>query len=183
MGITLVDADHNIVMTNTVVGKMFDCDISEFIGGKCYNKFEKRTEICDHCPGEKAIKSGHAEDVETYGVRDDQSHFPVHIRSFPLFDDNGKPTGFIEVVEDITERRQAEEAIKEIQERFSDFFRNAPIGFHIFGSDRIIIDINDAELAMIGYTRDEIVDKKTWADLIIPEQRKQFEEHWNNIIT
>jgi PAS domain S-box-containing protein len=92
--------------------------------------------------------------------------------------------GYVNIyAHDITERRQAEEAIKEIQERFSDFFKNAPIGFHIFRSDRVIIDINDAELAMIGYTRDEIVGKKTWADLIIPEQRKQFEEHWNSIIT
>jgi PAS domain S-box-containing protein len=36
---------------------------------------------------------------------------------------------------------------------------------------------------MIGYAKDEIVGKKTWADLIIPEQRTQFEKHWQDIIT
>ena len=44
------------------------------------------------------------------------------------------------------------------------------------------MDINDAELEMIGYTKDEIVGKKTWADLILPEQRTEFEGHWRDII-
>ncbi|MCK5174605.1 MAG: PAS domain S-box protein, partial [Planctomycetes bacterium] len=30
---------------------------------------------------------------------------------------------------------------------------------------------------------DEIVGKKTWADLIIPEQKQQFEKHWHDITT
>jgi len=66
---------------------------------------------------------------------------------------------------------------------FRDFFENAPVGFHIFGPDRIIVDINQTELDMIGYSRAEIVGKKTWADLIIPQQRKRFEKHWHDITT
>jgi PAS domain S-box-containing protein len=45
------------------------------------------------------------------------------------------------------------------------------------------MDINDAELQMIGYTKDEIVGKKTWADLILPEQITEFEKHWHDITT
>lgn len=62
-----------------------------------------------------------------------------------------------------------------------DFFENSPIGFHVFGPDRIIQAMNKAELDMIGYTREEIVGKKKWADLIVPQQRKQFERHWKDI--
>ncbi|MHC5061775.1 MAG: PAS domain S-box protein [Planctomycetota bacterium] len=183
LGIALVDTDYNILMANSAACRIFECDITEFIGTKCYEEFAKKPEICISCPGQKAMITGQVEEVETERFRDDERRLVVRIQAFPLFDDNRKPTGFIALIEDITKRRQAEEEIKEIQERFSDFFRNAPVGFHIFRSDRIIIDINDAELAMIGYTRDEIVGRKTWADLIIPEQRKTFEEHWNNIIT
>ncbi|MHC4098561.1 MAG: PAS domain-containing protein, partial [Planctomycetota bacterium] len=57
------------------------------------------------------------------------------------------------------------------------------MGFHIFGPDQIIVDINDAELEMIGYSRDEIVGKKTWSELIIPEERQQFKKHWHSIIS
>ncbi len=83
----------------------------------------------------------------------------------------------------LDKRKQAEESLQTSERRFRDFFENAPIGFHIFGPDQIITDINDAELEMIGYARDEIVGKKTWADLIVPVQKKQFQQHWHDIIT
>jgi PAS domain S-box-containing protein len=67
-------------------------------------------------------------------------------------------------------------------EYLRDFFENGPVGFHIFGPDRGIIDINRAELDMLGYTRSEIVGRKTWADLIIPDQQPLFEQHWRNLV-
>ncbi len=68
------------------------------------------------------------------------------------------------------------------EERFHDFFANAAVPLHIFGPDRIIIDINQAELDLIGYERSEIVGVKTWADLIVPEQCEQFERHWRRLL-
>jgi len=69
------------------------------------------------------------------------------------------------------------------KEYLSDFFEYAPIGFHIFGPDRKFIAINQAELSMIGYRREEVVGKKTWSDIILPEQRPLFEQHWRSLIT
>lgn len=66
-------------------------------------------------------------------------------------------------------------------EYLRDFFENAPIGFHVFGPDKMIIDINATELSILGYERDEVVQKMTWSDLIIPEQRPRFEKHWDDI--
>lgn len=83
----------------------------------------------------------------------------------------------------IASRKRAEEALQESEGRFRDFFENAPIGFHIFGADQIITAVNDSELEMTGYSRDEIVGKKTWADLIVPDQKKLFEKHWHEITT
>ncbi|MCD6395584.1 MAG: PAS domain S-box protein [Planctomycetes bacterium] len=83
----------------------------------------------------------------------------------------------------LTQIQRGEEVIHTSEEHFRDFFQNAPIGFHIFGPDRLIIDINEAELAMTGYERDEIVNKKTWADLIVDEQQEMFEQHWKDITT
>lgn len=71
----------------------------------------------------------------------------------------------------------------EAKDKFQDFFDNAPVGYHSFRSDRIIYEVNRAELDMIGFSRDEIVGKKTWADLILPEQKPIFDRHWKQINT
>lgn len=62
-----------------------------------------------------------------------------------------------------------------------DFFDHAPIGFHSFGPDQIIIDINQAELDMLGYAKREVIGKKTWKDLIVPGEIPLFEKHWKMI--
>ncbi len=64
-----------------------------------------------------------------------------------------------------------------------DFFENSPVGFHVFGPDRIILAMNQVELNMLGYHREEIVGSKRWSDLIVPEQLAQFEQHWRDIST
>lgn len=69
----------------------------------------------------------------------------------------------------------------EVKDKFQDFFDNAPVGYHSFKSNRVIYEMNKAELEMIGFSRDEIVGKKTWADLILPDQKPIFERHWKQI--
>ncbi len=70
----------------------------------------------------------------------------------------------------------------ELGAHIRSFFENDLVGFHIFGPDQIIADINDRELEMIGYDREELVGKKTWADLIVHEQRSRFDSHWRHIL-
>jgi len=112
LGITLIDSDHRIIMTNPAMGRMFNKPVSEFVGKECFREFEKRDAVCAHCPGTRAMVAGQPAEVETEGVRDDGSQFSVHIHAFPFFSADGKTTGFIEVVEDITERKRVEDAIR-----------------------------------------------------------------------
>ncbi len=75
----------------------------------------------------------------------------------------------------------AQQALRQSEERFRDFFHQAPIGFHIFGPDRLFVDINQAELDMVGYTRDEVIGRLTLTDLVMPQQKDQARRHWDEI--
>ena len=70
---------------------------------------------------------------------------------------------------------------KNDQDYLRDFFENAPIGFHAFGPNRIIVDMNQTELDMLGYAKKDIVGKKCWTDLIDPAEIPLFEKHWQEI--
>ncbi|MBU0481211.1 MAG: PAS domain S-box protein [Proteobacteria bacterium] len=115
-GITYIDSDHTIIMANNGQGRMFGRDPESFIGKKCFNEFEKREHTCPHCPGATSMITGKPAQVEAEGIRKDGSRFSVLIRSFPVKDPDGKVTGFIEVVEDITERLQLEKEISKARQ-------------------------------------------------------------------
>lgn len=54
-------------------------------------------------------------------------------------------------------RRSAEDGLKQKQQELEDFFDNAPVGLRWEGPDGVILGVNETELAMLGYTRDEYV--------------------------
>lgn len=54
-------------------------------------------------------------------------------------------------------RTRADEALRASEATLSDFFENAPLGLHWVNSDGVILWANRAELAMLGYAKEEYV--------------------------
>jgi len=111
-GVTMIDNDFKIVMTNALLGKWFKKPVNEFAGKNCFKEFEKRQGICKHCPAVEALADGRPHQADTEGVRDDGSRFSVRVHAFPLYYPDGASKGFIEIIEDITEHKLMEEEIR-----------------------------------------------------------------------
>ena len=107
-GIMLMDRSHRILLINSVHAQMTGKSVEQCLGEECFRIFEKRDAVCAHCPGTRAMATRCPAEVQTRGVRDDGSIYPVRVQAFPTLDQNGDVTGFIEVVEDITDRLRAE---------------------------------------------------------------------------
>ncbi|TAK58279.1 MAG: PAS domain S-box protein, partial [Bacteroidetes bacterium] len=61
------------------------------------------------------------------------------------------------------ERQQrTEEALRTSEKKFKELFDNAPIGYHELDVHGNIVNINQTELEMLGYTREETVGKPVW---------------------
>jgi diguanylate cyclase (GGDEF)-like protein/PAS domain S-box-containing protein len=112
LGISLIDVNHKIIMTNRFFAELFKKSAADFVGKYCFREFEKREAICPHCPGVLSMASGKPSEVETEGVRDDGSRFSVLLRTVPKFASDGTVNGFIEVIEDVTERKRSVEKIQ-----------------------------------------------------------------------
>ncbi len=116
LGIAILDTNYKIIMVNPTFARLFKKSASDFVGKYCFREFEKREAVCAHCPGRRAMASGKTEEVETQGVRDDGSRFYVRNRAVPFFGRDGAMRGFIEMVEDIDERKKAEKELARLNE-------------------------------------------------------------------
>jgi len=152
LGITLIDSDYNIVMTNTAQGQLFNKDCDAFVGKKCYREFEKKDNVCAYCPGRQAMSSGLPEEIETVGVLDDGSYFQAWVRAFPTFGPDNKTTGFIEIIENITKRKQTEEELKSAYQTTRNILDKAPFGIYVVNSHGNIDYVNPAMLELAGAT-------------------------------
>ncbi|HKP47654.1 MAG TPA: PAS domain S-box protein, partial [Pyrinomonadaceae bacterium] len=81
----------------------------------------------------------------------------LELSAFTVRDKNGAPLCFVGIKRDITERKRSEEALQRSEAELTDFFENAAIGLHWVGPDGMILRVNQAELDMLGYERDEYV--------------------------
>jgi len=84
-GVTMIDSDYNILMTNATQGLLLGKTVSELVGKKCFKEFEKREVVCPHCPGTQAMNTGQPAEVETLSVRDYGALFNFRIQAFPVF--------------------------------------------------------------------------------------------------
>jgi two-component system sensor histidine kinase/response regulator len=86
----------------------------------------------------------------------------------PIRDDAGQVRGFRGVMRDATERRRAEEALRESEERFRSAFDNAPIGMCLTKSLARYLKVNRALCEMLGYAEEELL-ATTFVDLSHPD--------------
>ena len=81
----------------------------------------------------------------------------VALTAFVMTDANDQPVCYVGIKHDLTERKKMEEALRASEAELSDFFENAAIGMHWVGPDGMIIRVNQAELDLLGFSREEYV--------------------------
>jgi PAS domain S-box-containing protein len=114
---------------------------------------------------------------ETIGIRKNGIEFPFEVAIDTYFIDNDKYT--IAIVRDITERKKAEEALLESEEKFRKAFSTSPDSITITRkNDGMYVDANNGFTQIFGYSKEEIFGKtsleiKIWSN---NDDRKKFIE-------
>ena len=157
IGIDIVSIDYTVLFQNQILKERFG-DIS---GKLCYEKYMGLKDPCDFCPMIKAIKKNKIETVELTAA--DGRNYELISAPFP------NPDGIIdkaaEVIIDITERRKAEQKLKESEEQYREAYNRSDLYKDLFTHDinNILQNIlSSVELSKL-YSKD-------------PTKKEKFEE-------
>jgi PAS domain S-box-containing protein len=100
-------------------------------------------------------------------------NFPVEISAF-VFDFHGTPT-VLSIVRDITNRKRAEEVLKDSEERFRVLTEGSPLGIAMLGKEGKYKYINPKFISIFGYAREEIPTGREWFKRAFPD--KKYRQH------
>jgi two-component system cell cycle sensor histidine kinase/response regulator CckA len=89
-------------------------------------------------------------------------------RGFPIKDESGRVYRLAGIAEDITVRKQAEEALRESEERFRQYFELGVVGMAITSPFQGIVEVNDELCRLLGYQRDQLL-RMTWSEVTHPD--------------
>ncbi len=83
----------------------------------------------------------------------------------------------LSIGEDITERKRAEEELKESEEKFKALYENAPLSYQSLDTDGCFRDVNPTWLTTLGYKREEVIGK-CFAEFLHPDWKPHFETNF-----
>ncbi|MDK1028238.1 MAG: PAS domain-containing protein [Anaerolineae bacterium] len=121
-------------------------------------------------------------------LRPDGSIRWVRDRHYPVSDENGKVFRVAGIIQDITARKQAEDALNEERWRLENILRGTNVGTWEWNVQTGEIEYNERWAEIIGYTGDEIspVSAETLADFVHPDDLKasddQLKKHFKGEI-
>lgn len=110
-GLDIIDPDFNLRYVDPAWQKVY----GDFAGRKCYEYFMGRTDACPGCGIPIALATGAP--VRSEEILSCEGNRPIEVMTIPFQDENGKWL-VAEVNIDITERKKADEALRESEEKF-----------------------------------------------------------------
>ena len=163
LGVTIADLDGKIIYTNPAEAVMHGWQVEELLGrdvGIFAPHGLRRPMTLDEIKKLKGLVR------ESINVRKDSSTFPVWLMSEIVRDVDGEPTAIVTSCEDITERKRAEEALRESETKYRELVQNANSCIIRITPQGRITFFNEFAQSFFGYSEDEILGENVMGTIL-----------------
>ncbi len=116
--ISIHDKNCRIIRINKALANAFRKEPKELIGKTCYKLFHGTKQPCPNCPHMLSLKTQKPATLELFEPR-----LGIHlgISTSPILDEHGEVMGSVHIAKNITDRKKAEETLKEANKKLTEY--------------------------------------------------------------
>jgi len=176
-GVEILSLDFEILNVNATLCKMLGKTKEELIGKKCYQMVHGKDTPISGCLLEKTKLSKQQESAEMF---DPTLNAWLSVAASPILSEEGEVIAVVHLIRDITERKQAEEALRESEERYRQLFEGVADAVMVYSAKGKFLNCNEVTLQRYGYSREEFA-RLGAADIVHPDFHRVMKENQERI--
>jgi PAS domain S-box-containing protein len=168
IGIALGDLQGRVTFVNLALEKMLGYEKGELVG-RNFRDFTFDKDLPEEEAHIKDLLAGNRDHykIEKRYIRKDGQLIWVALSGSLLRNSDGEPAFSLAMIQDITERKQAEERLAESEAKYRELVQNANSAIIRWKSDGAITFFNEYAQRFFGYSADEIIGKH--ASILLPQ--------------
>ena len=150
-GMALTSLDGTLVEVNAAFAGMLGFDDPAQLAGQDFARFTHPDDVAANREGIRMmVDEGKPYVAEKRYIRRDRAVVYALMGSTAVLDADGRPSMLFTQVQDITERKLAEAALRASEERFRGGFENSPIGMALVDPSGRYLEVNSTHARMLG---------------------------------
>ncbi len=158
-GMRIIDRNFNVLRMNDTFASLASIDKNKTIGEKCYKMFHGMHCKTEMCSLKRILDGNDRIEFESIRERSDGTLIPCIVTATPFKNPAGDILGIVEDFKDITERKRAEESLRENEEKLDAMLKAIGDHMSMLDKDLNIIWANDIAKKIFG---DDIIGKKCY---------------------
>lgn len=123
---------------------------------------------------QRVMQAGRRVLIEDQSLYSDGRLRDVEVFRTPFYDIDGEVCGLIGIAHDVSEYKLIEAQLRSYLMEVERLYHDAPCGYHSLNEDGVFVRINDTELEWFGYSREEVIGKMRFVDLLTPASQQVF---------
>jgi PAS domain S-box-containing protein len=160
--VMLLGSDYKIKLANKATAEFLKLPMNKITGGHCYKLMHGTDKPPEDCPLAKMVKTKKHEEAELYL---EQKKIWVHVTADPQCDEEGNLVNIVHTVNDITQRKQADEALRESEERYMRIVDNSRDIIYVLNPAGEFVYLSPSVSRIMGYSQEHLIGR-TFMSLI-----------------
>jgi PAS domain S-box-containing protein len=149
-GISVIAPDMTVRYANQTMIRWY-AEETPVVGRKCHQAFHRLGECCSRCPAVRSLRTGRNE-FEVLEITSSSALRAIEFNSYPIKDaQSGAVTGVIVFVRDISSKRQIQQALAEVEDKYHSIYEGAPIGMCTVDAKGRFVSMNPSYARLYGY--------------------------------